>query len=278
MRTLLGLLILTAAGPALAQFPPAYPGLMRPPGDPAVVERGRSLYDVHCRACHGADLRGGDLGGPNLLRSQIVLGDKAGETIGSVITAGRVGEGGRPMPPLPLPQSDLTAVAEFIHSIVRSAQPQGAPPAAAKPALNLLVGNAKRGARFFQKECTGCHSSTADLAGIGARLNDIEQLQNSWVSGRRLGGTVAAQPARKARVTVQLTDSGTISGTLERLDDFVVSLRTAEGVLRSFSRRGSSATVSGIEVNDPMAGHRKLWTRLTNADIHNVTAYLVTLK
>ena len=41
--------------------------------DPAVIERGTTLYGINCRLCHGADLRGGDLGGINLLRSQLVL-------------------------------------------------------------------------------------------------------------------------------------------------------------------------------------------------------------
>ena len=67
-----------AAGsiPALAAAPPAtFPAQQRPAGDPAVIARGGSLYAIQCRSCHGVDLRGGDLGGPNLLRSQLVLSD-----------------------------------------------------------------------------------------------------------------------------------------------------------------------------------------------------------
>jgi cytochrome c oxidase cbb3-type subunit 3 len=272
-------LLLAYCATALAQFPPSFPGLQRPAGDPAVVERGRQIYDVHCRLCHGTDLRGGDMGGPNLLRSPLVLGDKAGETMGPVIRNGRVPEGGgRPMPPLPLPDADLDAVAEYIHSVVRAAPPQGAPPAGAAPELNLLVGDARRGERFFRVECTTSHSATADLAGIGARLTDIEQLQNSWVAGRRLGPVPATRAARQAQVTVRLSDGSTRTGRLERLDDFMVSLRSEDGVLHSHPRRGRGEVATSVSVEDPMAGHRRLWLRLTNGDMHDVTAYLATLK
>src|SRR5829696_1936214 len=77
-----------------AQAPPATPGpqrgrgggdsfpaQQRPPGDPAVLARGKALYGVNCVFCHGPDLRGGQLNGPNLLRSQLVLSDQNGELI-----------------------------------------------------------------------------------------------------------------------------------------------------------------------------------------------------
>jgi cytochrome c oxidase cbb3-type subunit III len=286
LRIALSVVLLAASAAAQAQFPPpAFPGQLRPAGDPAVVDRGRQLYDIHCRACHGADLRGGDMGGPNLLRSPMVLNDQAGESIGPVIRNGRTPEGGgRPMPPLPLPDPDLNAVAEYIHSVVRTAQPQGAPPAGAKkPELNLLVGDARRGRRFFDAQCASCHAASGDhaggdVAGIGARLTDIEQLQNSWVSGRRLGPPAPAKTPRRAQAKVVLKNGETVGGTLERLDDFGVSLRDATGAYRSFSLQGATATAASVEVNDPMDGHRRLWTKLTNNDMHDVTAYLATLK
>jgi cytochrome c oxidase cbb3-type subunit 3 len=105
-------LSLTAIG---AQAPPpAFPAQQRGPGDPALVARGLTLYTSFCRACHGPDLRGGDMGGPNLLRSQLVLTDKGGEAIGPVVRAGRVpAGGGTAMPALPLPDEDVRALAEY---------------------------------------------------------------------------------------------------------------------------------------------------------------------
>jgi len=270
-------LLVSAGAVSAAQPPPTFPAQQRPPGDPAVISRGSSLYAIQCRSCHGMDLRGGDMGGPNLLRSQLVLNDKAGEAIGPVIINGRNPPGGKVMPPLPLPQADIEAVAEYIHSVVASAQPQGAPPAGANVELNLLVGNAKKGSRYFEAQCTSCHSPTGDLAGIGARLTNIEQLQNSWVSGRRLG-TPRTTPPRPAMVTVKFDDGSAVNGTLQRMDDFTVSLVTPDGHYRSYLRRGTLPRMTAVDVNDPMAGHRSLFAKLSDDDMHDVTAYLAALK
>src|SRR4051812_9002860 len=75
-----------------------FPAQQRPPGDPALIARGNGLYGANCRLCHGADLRGGDQGGPNLLRSAVVLADQSGELIGPVILNGRSNPGLPPMP------------------------------------------------------------------------------------------------------------------------------------------------------------------------------------
>src|SRR5512139_4241788 len=92
LKTVLGCVLAIVASSAWAAQapPPTFPAQQRGPGDPQLVARGLSLYSSFCRACHGADLRGGDMGGPNLLRSQLVLNDKAGEAIGPVVRAGRV--------------------------------------------------------------------------------------------------------------------------------------------------------------------------------------------
>jgi len=63
---------------------------LRPPGDPASIDRGKALYGVNCQFCHGVDTRGGD-GGPSLLRSSVVLADQKGELIAPVVRSGRPG-------------------------------------------------------------------------------------------------------------------------------------------------------------------------------------------
>ena len=274
----LGVAGLAVSSPARAAAPPAtFPAQQRPPGDPAVIARGNALYAIQCRSCHGVDLRGGDLGGPNLLRSQLVLSDQAGEAIAPVVINGRNPVGGKVMPALPLPRTDIDAIAEYIHSVVATAQPQGAPPPGAKVELNLLVGNAKSGQRYFAAQCASCHSVTGDLTGIATRVPGIGQLQDSWVSGRRAGAP-STVPPRVAQVTVKFADGSTTSGTLQRMDEFIVSLRTQEGQYRSYTRRSATPRITAIEVNDPMAGHRNLFTKLSDDDMHNVTAYLATLK
>jgi cytochrome c oxidase cbb3-type subunit 3 len=272
-----------AAAHAMAgQAPATFPAQQRPAGDPALIERGNSIYGVYCRSCHGPDLRGGDLGGPNLLRSQLALNDLAGEAIGKVIREGRVPQGGgTPMPPVPMSDADVGAVAAFIHSVLRSSQPQGAPPRGAAVELNLLVGNARAGERYFGRQCASCHSTTGDMAGIATRYSSIETLQNNWVAGRRLasgfGGPPPSTSARSTvRVTVKFADGRSESGVLRRLDDFVVSFTGEDGKYRSYTRR--SAGITEVKVDDPLARHRELWTILTDKDMHDVTAYLATLK
>lgn len=271
----LAALSLTAVG---AQAPATFPAQQRGPGDAALVARGNAIYTLNCRGCHGVDLRGGDLGGPNLLRSQLVLSDKAGEVIGPVVRAGRVpAGGGTAMPALALPDEDVKALAEYLHSVAFTSQPQGAPPATSVT-LNLLVGDARKGQRYFANQCAGCHSVSGDLAGIAARVTSIETLQNSWVAGRRLSPPASDPPRPVVRVTVKFVDGQTQAGVLQRMDDFVVSFTADDGQYRSYLRRAVQPAIASIEVQDPAAAHRALWAKLSDADMHDVTAYLATLK
>ena len=129
--------------------PATFPAQQRPPGDPAMIARGQQIYAGTCRACHGPDLRGGDMGGPNLLRSQLVLNDQDGELIQPVVLNGRQNPGMPVMPPLNLPIDDVKAVAAYIHSVAATARGQGAPPAGAPVELNIVVGDAAAGKAYF---------------------------------------------------------------------------------------------------------------------------------
>ncbi len=237
-----------------------------PPAE--VIARGETLYQVNCRMCHGGDLRGGEQGGPNLLRSGMVLSDIAGEVIGPVISQG-VGR----MPSFGnLEQPDIAAVAGFIHSILATSERQGSTPPVDFD-LNILVGNAEAGERYFDQQCSSCHSASGDLQGISSRITDDYDLQNAWVGGglRRRGTSLGAAKT----VTVTRADGDRVSGTLIRYDDFFLSLRTPTGGYRSFSRNGDSPR---IEIDDPLERHKELLAELTDETIHDVTAYMETLK
>src|SRR5262245_38160883 len=163
---------------------PNFPQQQRRLADAAVLARGKGLFDANCSACHGIDLRGGQQGGPNLLRSQTVLLDKAGEAIGPVVTGGRPNPpaGAPPMPPFALPPDDVTALAEYIHSVAAQAGRQGRPPIDENvPPERILVGDAAAGRAYFEATCAACHAST-DLKGFAARMADPRELQNAWVS------------------------------------------------------------------------------------------------
>jgi len=283
------------AGQAPGGQPPAgrgrggqgFPAQQRKLADPAVIERGGTIYGINCRLCHGPDLRGGDMGGVNLLRSALVLSDQEGELILPVVRNGRNPEGRPAMPPLPLSDEDVKAVAAYIHSVAaRMAGQGGPPPKDAPPELNILVGKADAGKGYFDANCASCHSTTGDLAGVASRYPTPTILQNAWVGGgggrggRGRGGPEPAAPgARAPRVTtavVTTADGQKYEGTLSRIDDFLVTITLADGMPKTFRR--TSPTAPAIQITDPLAGHKQLWLKLTDDDIHNVTAYLVTLK
>ena len=253
--------------------PATFPAQQRPPGDPEVIKRGNGLYGVYCRACHGTDLRGGDQGGPNLLRSQLVLNDQEGELILPVVQQGRQNPGMPVMPPLPIPPDDVKAIATYIHSVTASARGQGAPPEGPPVVLNIVVGDAKAGQAYFTKTCASCHSA-ADMQGIATRVSDPMALQNYWVGG---GGGRGRGGAPPSQVTAVVTDASgqKTEGRLIRLDDFSVVVALADGTSRSFRRDGD---VPKVDVRDPREAHRKLLPLYADKDIHDVTAYLVTLK
>src|SRR5215831_20184509 len=143
-------LLITAALCAVlaAQQPPGggrasgggfVPGQQRKAEDPAQVERGKAVYGISCTGCHGADLRGGDMGGPNLLRSQLALSDKEGELIVPIIQGSRQSGG---MPAIPMSPEDAKAVATYVRSVLETIGVQGFPPSTGKEAPTALVGNA----------------------------------------------------------------------------------------------------------------------------------------
>ena len=256
------------------EFAKPFAQQQRPPGDPAVVARGKALYGVMCTACHGVDLRGGDQGGPNLLRSQLVLLDKKGEKILDVVRSGRQGPAGV-MPAFPLPETDVLAIAEYVHSVLSQvAHGAGTSTAGASAELNVLVGNASAGEARFRQSCSGCHSTSGDLRGIGARVADARELQNLWVAGSSKG-----RPANASKlvttVTVEQPGSTVVTGALVRIDDFIVTVLEQDGSRRTFRREGDSPKVT---VHNPLEPHRQLALTLSDSDMHDVTAYLATVK
>jgi cytochrome c oxidase cbb3-type subunit 3 len=243
-------------------------GPVRPPEDPAVVIHGKALYGINCQACHGQDLRGGDMGGPNLLRSQVALSDQHGELIIPIIQGARMAQG---MPNLGLNNEDAGAVAAYIRSVIGTIGRQGAPPGGKEKPLNIVVGDADRGQKYFATHCARCHAVTGDLKGIATTYPEPSQLQARWIAG---AGN-SHQASNKATVDVTVAPGQKVSGDLVQIDDFLVTVKLTDGTERSFSRNGATPLVV---VHDPMQAHRDMLPRYTDHDIHDLTAYLVTLK
>jgi cytochrome c oxidase cbb3-type subunit 3 len=244
------------------------PGQTRPSIDPAAVARGKTLFGINCQACHGQDLRGGDLGGPNLLRSQVTLSDQNGELIVPIIQGARQATG---MPAIGLSLEDSKTVAAYVRSVVATIGKQGTPPGEQKP-LNVVVGDASRGEAYFAMKCKSCHSPEGDLRGIASRVTNPKALQNLWVAGGVRSGN-KEEPVAAVKVT--LPSGEKVEGQLIRIDDFLVSVELSDGTARSFRRSGDTPKVI---VSDPLQAHKDLLPVYTDKEMHDVTAYLVTLK
>jgi len=235
----------------------------RPPSDPAQVERGKGLYSVQCTFCHGADARGGE-GGPNLIRSGVILNDINGELITPVLQNGRPELG---MPKFDLTSAQLADVAAFLHTFRAAGRDT-----LRNPIPNVLVGDAKAGETYFNAKCASCHSVTGDLKGLASKFADPKTLQQRWIMP---GGGRGAATASPKTVTVTVSAAQKFEGRLDRIDDFTVTLIQADGTSRTFVRKGATPAV---EVHDPLRPHKNLLPAYTDKDIHNVTAYLATIK
>ena len=270
--------------------------------DEAAATRGRALYAQYCINCHGSTGKGSNRG-PDLVRSVVVLRDRLGSAIGPALAPSAVHQakltggpaletsaayetkltggpalgtsaayetkltGGPALAPSAVHQAKLTDaqvvdLSHFLHQRIESI----ASNRKARAPIDVLTGDPEAGRVYFNGAgtCSTCHSTTGDLAGLLMRVADPVTLQQRWLfptlgrSGPRQVDVVAS--GRRA------------SGTLVRLDDFSVTLRDAAGNEQTFTR-DPGATVT---VRNPLAAHRALLDRYTDADMHNVTTYLWT--
>jgi len=244
----------------------------KPPVDAAAATRGRTVWAAECINCHGTQARGTDTA-PNLVRSVLVLHDRYGSEIGPFLKKGHPMQSGRPATALTADQ--ITDVAHFLRQRVND----GLRSSPTFTTQNILVGNREAGAAFFNGAggCAKCHSVTGAFAGIGSRYDAVTLQQRMLfpnVGGRgRFGGGNAPSPTA---VTVKVTVGTTppVSGTLVQMDDFAVTLRDASGATRTF-RRGPTVKV---EKTVPLAEHYALLDTITDKQIHDVVAYLESLK
>jgi mono/diheme cytochrome c family protein len=137
----------------------------------------------------------------------------------------------------------------------------------------VLTGNAAAGKAYFDGagKCGTCHSPTGNLAGI-AKTYDPLTLQQR-VLFPRAGGR-GTPPIRPTQVTVTPASGSAVTGTLDRIDDFTVALKDSAGEYHSWSRTPALK----VELRDPYAAHNELLDQYSDADIHNLVAYLETLK
>jgi mono/diheme cytochrome c family protein len=239
------------------------------PADPEAIERGRTLYSSGCAFCHGADARGAQ--GPDLARSLYVTNDEGGRVLGEFLKTGRPANG---MPPFPtLTAGDLGDLSAFLKTRVTAAR--------ARPPMDpasIIVGNATAGAAYFNGagRCSTCHSPTGDFKGLGAKYNPVV-LQGRMINPRVVGGGrgVTVPPPPAATVKVTLPDGHVVTGRLVSVSDFFVTLVDDTGARRTIERDND---IPKVEISDPLEAHRQQMLVYTDRIMHDLVAYLVTLK
>ena len=234
-----------------------------PPPDQAAAARGQKTFAATCGFCHASDASGAE--GPNLIRSALVLHDEKGELIGPFVRTGRPDRG---MPAFPnLTDAQLYDIAEFLHQRVEDATNRFG-----YKIQNVVTGNAAAGKTYFARHCSECHSPAGDLAHIASKVEPAD-LQALFLYPSQTIGANGEKTTTPTQVVVTLPSGETVSGTLKRIDDFNLSLIDSSGAYHSWARSEVK-----IDIKDPLAGHRELLAGYSDADMHNILAYLETLK
>lgn len=239
-----------------------------------VLARGKSLYDAQCSSCHAPDMRGVlEKNGPNLLQSAATMMDKQGELVASAVA--------KHTPPINLPDTDTSAIADYIHSIQATMGSQGSPPGRNPVGLtyNILVGDPTAGKAEFTTLCSNCHSVTGDLSGFATKYPDPRTLQDTWVSGGGRGGRGGrGGGATGMQATVTMSNGEKFEGKIVRKDDFLIILTLADGTRKSIPVDNE---IAKVDVKDPQEAHKKMVLLLDDPDnknMHDITAYLATIK
>jgi cytochrome c oxidase cbb3-type subunit 3 len=230
--------------------------------DPASVKRGQPLFIASCGSCHAANATGTPKG-PNLIRSAVVRHDKDGAAIAAVI---RSGAPHATTPGASLASEQVTDIVSFVRKLIETYDKSSSGPVPQDyPVKLLLTGNAQAGRAWFNGAgtCSTCHSPTGDLAGIARKYSPID-LQARFMMPRS---------AKPKTATVTLPSGERITGDLVVLNTYDVSVRAADGKIQSWA-----AGSVKVDVTDPLAAHRDLLAKYTDADMHNMFAYLWTLQ
>lgn len=225
----------------------------------ALVSGGQTKFVQDCAFCHGRDAGGGE-DGPDLTRSKLVVEDVAGDKIGPVVRNGRPQNG---MPRFTVSDQELAELVAFIHTQKTVAESQKGGRRGVDIS-DLQTGNAEAGKQYFNGigKCSSCHSVTGDLAGLAKRLE-----------GLRLEERLMYPRGAKSKIVITLPTGETVAGELAYQDEFDVAVRDASGWYRSFA-------VSKVKykIDSPAEAHRDLLAKYTDDDIHNLMAYLQTLR
>jgi cytochrome c oxidase cbb3-type subunit 3 len=265
--------------PAAPAAPAVFQVSNRPPVDQAAHDRGRALWAQHCIDCHGSQARGSDTG-PNIIRTKTVNFDRTSATPGSVLTpflkAGHPTQSGKAS--ASFTDEEIVGMAHFLRQRVNDTMRS----AAGFTVGDIVVGNSAAGEAFFKGDgkCTTCHNDTArNLAGIATRIPTPVDLQQRMMfpgGGGGRGGRGFGAPAGGAAIAVTITPASgpAIIGTLVEQTNLFITVRLADGSIQTVRRTPALKIVT----TNPLQAHIDLLEVITDAQMHNLVAYLRTMK
>jgi mono/diheme cytochrome c family protein len=227
--------------------------------DKAAAGRGAPLFQQNCAFCHGPQARGAE--GPSLITSDVVLGDDHGEHLMVFLKKGRPEKG---MPAFAgLPDGQLKDIAEFLHLQVEAVANRGT-----YHVLNILVGDSAKGQEYVAAHCMSCHTK-ASFEHIAGKFHAPDQLQRGWIWPTR-----PSDHSLDITATVKTADGTTLSGRVLQVSDFRITLADSTNQPHVIERKAGVT----VQIHDPLAPHQAMVMTLRDEDMHNVTAYLETLK
>jgi cytochrome c oxidase cbb3-type subunit III len=231
------------------------------------IREGEVQFGAQCGFCHGKDAAGGE-SGPDLTRSELVAQDPHGDKVGSMIRAGRPNAG---MPAFNnLSEGELNSIVAFLHGQMERFAKLGGGRRSVDSA-DLATGNADAGRRYFTGNCSSCHSATGDLAGIGKRFQGLNLLRRMLYPAGGPGSATSASASPRA--TFVLPSGQTVVGEGVAEDEFAVTVLDPMGARQTYQRNSVK-----VKVDDPLSAHFDQLGKYTDMDMHNVYAYLETLK
>ena len=221
------------------------------------------------------------MGGPNLLRSQLALNDLHGELIIPVVQrrAANAGHAADAAAAAARPTTSRRSPRTFTPSQATIAR-TGLAARRAAVQLNIVVGDAKAGQAYF---AANVHAPATRLQATCRASRRGSPIRCScrtrgWAAAAGADAARRSAAARRATVTVAVTlpNGQRVEGRSMRYDDFIVILTTADGTQRSFAPQRRRA--EGRSHGSAAPGIGSCCRRYTDKDMHDVTAYLVTLK
>ena len=224
------------------------------------VDRGRTQFVKSCSFCHGPSANGGETG-PSLVRSSLVRHDVKGDLIGKVILNGRPNRG---MPAIPLTPAQIEDIVVYLHSRVAESDRTSAGRPADFDLKLLLTGNAEEGRAYFNGAggCSKCHSPSGDLAGIARKYSPVD-----------LQARFLYPPGQRLTAIVTLPSGTTVSGKVAYLSNYDIGIVDGDGWYHSWPLESVKANI-----RNPLAAHLELLHKYSQADVHNLFAYLETMR